>query len=183
MTTGRKMRKIILYIAQSLDGYIADIDGQVGWLEEIPNPDQSDYGYQQFYDSIDTTIMGFKTYEQVKSFDLEFPYAGKKNYVLTRKTNTEPDKLVDFVSSDLVDFFNKLKQSPGKNIWLIGGSGVNTFFLNNGLIDEMMVYTMPILIGDGIPLFKTSSLRVKLGLVESSAFNSGVIFHHYSVKN
>lgn len=77
------MRKIKLYIAISLNGKIAKADGNVDWLESIPNPEKTDYGYQEFYDTIDTTIQGFSTYDQIMSWGIDFPYKGKKNYVIT----------------------------------------------------------------------------------------------------
>jgi len=79
------VRKIKLYIATSLNGKIASSDGNVDWLESIPNPEKTDYGYKAFYDSIDTTIQGYNTYNQILNWDIDFPYKGKKNYVLTKK--------------------------------------------------------------------------------------------------
>lgn len=79
------MRKIILYIATSVNGYIAKSDGSVDWLESIPNPNKDDYGCPKFYSSIDTTILGYNTYKQIINWDIEFPYKEKTNYVLTRK--------------------------------------------------------------------------------------------------
>ena len=77
------MRKIISYIAMSIDGKIAKANGDISWLEEIPNPNNDDYGYAEFYNSIDTTLMGRITYEQVIGFDVPFPYPDKTNYVFT----------------------------------------------------------------------------------------------------
>ncbi len=91
-------RKIILYIACSLDGKIADRTGSVSWLEELPNPDQTDYGYNDFLASVDTTIMGNKTYRHILGFGIDFPYQEKINYVITRNKTLAHDENVQYVS-------------------------------------------------------------------------------------
>ena len=101
------MRKIISYIALSLNGKIAKKDGSVDWLESIPNPDKSDYGYENFYASIDTTIQGSSTYNQVMGWGIDFPYADKKNYVFTRKTGLENTQNVDFISANHLEFIQQ----------------------------------------------------------------------------
>ena len=83
------MRKIVSYIVTSLDGKIARQDGGVYWLDELPNPDNSDYGYKNFYNSIDSTIMGSLIYQKILSFGGDFPYKGKENYVITRNNKTK----------------------------------------------------------------------------------------------
>jgi len=95
------MRKVILYVAISLDGKIAKPDGNVEWLDSIPNPDQLDYGYAEFYENIAITIMGNNTYEEVLGFDVPFPYPTKKNYVLTRQEGKTDTEFVSFVSGDV----------------------------------------------------------------------------------
>ena len=115
------MRKISSYIAVSLNGKIAKKDSSVDWLESIPNPDKSDYGYEDFYTSIDTTIQCSSTYNQVMGWGIDFPYADKKNYVFTRNSKLENTKHVDFISNNHVDFIKQLKKQSGSAIWLIGG--------------------------------------------------------------
>ena len=105
-----RMRKIKLYIAISLNGKIANEDGGVDWLESIPNPEKIDYEYAKFYESIDTTIQGYKTYDQIIGWGIDFPYADKTNYVLTRKQKLLNTKYVEFVSENHIDFINKLKR-------------------------------------------------------------------------
>jgi dihydrofolate reductase len=169
------MRKIILYIAQSIDGYIARSDGDVSWLEQIPNPDQSDYGYRTFYDSIDTTLMGRKTFDQIRSFDIPFPYAGKTNYVFTHNPDLAAEEPVTYISKDLKSFVDTLKKQKGKDIWLIGGSKLNTFFHDHHLIDRMRLFIMPIALGSGIPLFMNLKKPTLLKLIYQHRFPSGVI--------
>lgn len=177
------MRKIILYIASSLDGKIADLNGNIGWLESIPNPDKLDYGYHAFYDSIDATLMGNKTYRQVLGFDTEYPYKGKNNYVITRNKSLTKDDHVTYVSENAVRFINQLKTQPGKDIWCVGGGQLNAILLDNGLLDEIRVFIMPIILGAGIPFTSRLNSFVDLELIESNKYSSGVMEMRYNIKH
>jgi dihydrofolate reductase len=176
------MRKIKLYIAASLNGKIARTDGSVDWLESIPNPDKIDYGYAEFLSSVDTTIQGYKTYAQLMSWGIEFPYPDKKNYVITRKKNLVNTKDVEFVSQDHVEFFRKLKIQDGKDIWLIGGGRINTMFLNENLMDEIRIFIMPIIIPDGIGIFEMIPEERLLKLSETKTYSTGVIEFKYQIE-
>jgi dihydrofolate reductase len=175
------MRKVKLYIAASLNGKIARANGDVDWLETIPNPDGLDYGYHDFYESIDTTIQGYSTYAQVMGWGIDFPYADKENFVFTRKQDLSKTDHVEFISSDHVNFVKKLKEQEGKDIWLVGGAQLNTMFLNEGLVDEILLYTMPIVLPDGIELFGAIPKETKLQLIESRSFPNGVLESRYEV--
>jgi dihydrofolate reductase len=175
------LRKIKLYIAISLNGKIAKADGSVDWLESIPNPDKSDYGYYDFYKSIDTTIQGYNTYKQIVDWDIDFPYADKKNYVLTRKQDLANNKDVDFINENPISFIKNLKRESGKDIWLIGGGQINTMLLNEWLIDEIHLHVMPIIITDGISLFEHIPKETKLDLIASKNYPSGVVELKYSL--
>ena len=122
----------------SLNGKIADADGGVDWLETIPNPDKLDFGYAEFYKSIDTTIMGNNTYSQICSWGIDFPYPDKKNFVLTRKKMLKNTEYVDFISTNHISFIKELKAGKGADIWLIGGGQVNTMLLNEDLVDAII---------------------------------------------
>lgn len=173
------MRKIKLYIAISLNGKIALPDGSVDWLESFPNPDQTDHGYADFYKSVDATIQGYTTYQQVISWGINFPYEGKKNYVLTRKTGIKSTKDVTFITENAMDFIRNLKREEGKDIWLIGGGQINTLLLNEGLIDELQVFVMPIVITDGISLFEALPKETRLELLHSKSYSTGAVELHY----
>ena len=177
------MRKIILYIASSLDGKIADKNGEVRWLDEIPNPEKSDYGYQEFYDSIDTTLMGNKTWQQVKGFGIGNPYKGKKNFVFTRKKDTPQDKEIEYVNKNVISFIKDLKDQTGKNIWCVGGGEFIALLLNNHLIDEIRLFLMPVILGEGINLTGHLGQVIKLGSYESKTYHSGVVELKYKVEN
>jgi dihydrofolate reductase len=171
------MKKIISYIAISLNGKIARADGRVDWLENIPNPDDADYGYYKFYESVDTSIQGYGTYNQLMSWDIPFPYQKIKNYVLTSK-DMENTVNVDFIKMDQIP---DIKKNKGKDIWLIGGGITNTEFLNQGLLDEIILHVMPIIIPDGLDLFANIPNETKLELINSKTYKSGVVKMHYQV--
>lgn len=169
------MRKIKLYIAISLNGKIAKPDGSVEWLEVIPKPDDSDYGYAEFYDSVDCTLQGHNTYKQIKSWGREFPYKGKKNYVLTADTSLDHDKDVTFISSNHIEFIHNLKEEPGRDIWLIGGGLTNATLLDAKLVDELHVFVMPVILEEGIGIFENLSRDKSLILSSSKSYSTGVI--------
>lgn len=171
------MKKTISYIAVSLNGKIARKDGQVDWLDAIPNPDNNDYGYFAFYNSIDATIMGNSTYKLLKSWGIDLPYKGKKNYVLSNKQSTKDDHMT-FINLTQVD---QIKKQAEKNIWLIGGGVTNTSFLNAGLIDELIIHVMPVIIPDGLDLFANFPKETMLELMHTKHYESGVIELHYKI--
>lgn len=175
------MRAIKLYIATSLDHYIARPNGSVDWLESFPNPDGNDYGYQNFLASIDTTLMGHNTYKEILGFDIPFPYLDKKNYVFTRSHDVVKAAFVEFVNKDIISFIQSLKQQAGKDIWLIGGGQLNTILLNADLIDEMIITIVPIILGEGIPLFAPGTKECIFQLIHSQAFPSGMVQMSYKL--
>lgn len=175
------MRKLILYIATSLNGKIAKADGSVKWLENIPNPSKTDYGYSKFYKSVDTTIQGYNTYKQLIDWEIPFPYSDKVNYVFTRKKEISRAPDVHFVKENHLEFVKALKKKPGKDIWLIGGGQINTMLFNAGLIDEMRVFVMPIVIPNGIELFESIPKEKLLKLTDVKGFLTGAVQMTYEV--
>ncbi len=175
------MKKIKLYIAASLNGKIAEKDGSVAWLERIPNPDKNDYGYEAFSNSVDTTIQGYNTYKQILDWGIEFPYKKTKNYVLTRKQDVKDTKDVKFINKNPIERIKKLKQEKGKDIWLIGGGTINTLLLNEGLIDEIQIFVMPIILPEGIEVFELFPKETLLKLKDSKSYPSGAMELVYRV--
>jgi dihydrofolate reductase len=164
------MRKVVLFIATSLDGYIAGKDGNTDWLFT-----DGDFGYHEFYQSIDTTIMGYSTYYFIAQFP-EFPYPDKKNYVFSRKQRIPDNNPVEFVFGNAVEFTKKLKKSDGKNIWLVGGGQINSLLLNANLIDQMIISIHPVALGQGIKLFRDESLkRLNFKLINHQVFDRGLV--------
>lgn len=176
------MRKIKLYIAISLDGKIAKPKGEVDWLDDVPNPDKLDYGYMDFYSSIDTVLMGNTTYQQVLGFDVPYPYPGIKSYVFTRNSELKADENVTYISENIPAFIADLKKQEGKDIWLVGGGELNSLLLKHRLIDEIFIFVMPVLLGGGIPVFNDEIDTNALQLVDSQTFKTGVIGLAYKVK-
>lgn len=168
------MRSIILYIATSLDNYIARPNGAVDWLD-YPEflLEGEDYDYPAFYEDIDTTLMGNKTYQEVLGFDVPFPYKEKKNYVFTRSANLDKAPYVAFISGDIVNFVKKLKEEPGKNIWLIGGGTINTLMYQHDLIDKIIWTKVPVILGEGIPIFNGALSETKWKLKHNKTFSNG----------
>ncbi len=177
------MRKIKLYIAVSLDGKIADKDGNVKWLDELPNPDHLDFGYTEFLNSVDTTLMGNNTYRQLLSWGIEFPYSGKNNYVFTRNPELREDENVKYVSGNVVSFVKDIKSKTGGDIWLIGGGEINTILLNAGLIDEMIIFVIPVVLGEGIPLFRDSPHEAKAELIKTRSHGNRVVEINYRINH
>ena len=175
------MRKIKSYIAISLNGKIAKSDGGVQWLESIPNPEKIDYGYSEFLKSIDTTIQGHKTYEQLLSWGIEFPYSEKDNYVLTRDPSLLDDQNVKFIKNNHLQFIRELKEKEGKGIWQIGGGQVNTLLLNENLLDELILFIMPIIIPGGIELFEFIPKEKILELKGVKKYPTGVVELKYEL--
>lgn len=153
-------RAIVLYIAMSLDGYIADQHGGIDWLAEFD--DEAVRSYNDFSPTIDTIIMGRVTYEQLLTFP-EWPYAGKRCYVFTHRQHPA-DERVTFVHDDVTDFVHRLKGEAGSHIWLLGGAAILDAFLKARLVDEFIITVVPIMLGDGIALFKPGNPTVRLSL-------------------
>ncbi len=170
------MKKIILYIAQSLDGYVASKNGGVTWLDDY-NKDYGDYGYKKFIKKIDTTIQGNTTYQQFKT-----RYPVKNNYVFSKDVPAQFIEGVDFVKGSIKKFVANLDNKIHKNIWLVGGPSLLAGFLNVNKVDEMIIFTMPVLLKDGIPLFYNVKKVPILSLKNIKKYNNGVVTSHYLIK-
>ena len=173
-------KRIILYIAISLDGFIARKDGSVDWLSPYENGPE-DYGYNEFYKKIRTVIMGNTTYKQVLSFG-DFPYKGKDCFVFTKNKDNLKDENVTFISKSAKDFISQLNLREDENVWLVGGASIVDEFLKFDLIDEFIITLIPILLGEGIPLFKGKLNEKRLKLIDVKSFNSGLVQLHYTRK-
>ena len=166
-------RKIILYIATSLDGYIAREDHDISWLSIVENSEE-DYGYTRFVEDIDTIIMGRKTYDKVNSFGIEFQHKEKKCYVISR-TKTGFDQNVEYYSGSLEDLIADLKNKDGRDIFVDGGAEIVNELLRINLIDELVISIVPILLGSGIRLFQDGRPEQRLKLLRSKEFVSGLV--------
>jgi len=170
-------RKVIIYIATSVDGYIAKPNDDLGFLSIVEQKGE-DYGYAEFIKTIDTVIVGRKTYDKVLSMDFGFPHADKEAYIITR--TPKPDiGSVKFYTGDVKELVLKLKSEKGKNIFCDGGSEILNELLKNDLIDEIIISIIPILVGNGTKLFKDGRLEQKLELISTKQFDTGLAQLHY----
>lgn len=170
-------RKVILYIACSLDGYIAKPNDDLSFLSLVQKEGE-DYGYNAFIQTIDTVILGRKTYDWVMGQVPEFVHADKPTYVLTR-TPKDSINNTHFYTGELEDLIQQLKQTEGKHIFCDGGAEVVHLFLKNQLIDEFIISIIPVLLGAGTPLFKPGYTEQTLKLVSSQSFDTGLVQLHY----
>lgn len=176
----KNQRNIVLFIAQSLDGYIATKEDSLDWLFNVEG--EGDNGYNEFYETIDTILMGKRTYDWIMKYEKDqFPYQNKACYVFSR-TPFADTKDVKFVNEDIVTFTNNLKKEEGKNIWIVGGGDILYTFFKEKLIDEMIITIAPKIIGDGIPLFKAGDNQLDLIFKGARTFNQFVELQ-YIVKN
>ena len=166
------MKKIIAYIATSLDGYIADKNGSVSWLTGDASDGQNYGSYPKFIETIDTVILGYNTYHQIVTelSPNEWAYKGKKSYVLTHKKIENTDEIV-FTDEDIGVLISNLKSEKGKNIWLCGGATIIQQFHKQGLIDEYTLSIIPTILGNGIKLFDESNVEIKLKLKSTKSYN------------
>jgi dihydrofolate reductase len=170
------MTKTVLYIATSLDGFIARPDGNLDWLTSVPNPQTGDYGYAELLNSIRTTIMGRKTYDEIIGFGVDWPYTKLNSFVITRNKDLKiqsPDTYA--LTENLKDFFTDLKKKTEKDIWLIGGGQLITTFITEGLLDKMIITIIPKIIGEGLPLFADKPKETNWKLTEAKSFDTGVV--------
>jgi dihydrofolate reductase len=175
------MRRIKMFIASSLDGFIAREDGSIDWLFT-----DDDYGYQEFYESVDAVIMGRKTFE--KGLELGGginPTKDKKNYVFSRNQQSlggmEKDDEVEFVGKDVRKFVEQLVNSSGKDIWLVGGSEIISILLKADLLHDIIISIHPKILGKGILLFKNTEKEMNLKMINCKAFDSGLVQLYYTI--
>ena len=176
-----KNSKVILYIAMSLDGYIARENGDIDWLSVVDTPNE-DYGYSAFVKDVDTVIMGRKTYEKVLSFGIEFPHKDKICYVLSG-SKTGRDEHVTFYSGDLSELIAAIKSQGCGNIFIDGGAEIVNALLKHGLIEECVISILPVLLGSGIKLFRDGRPETSLKLVSTESYASGLVQLRYECSN
>lgn len=166
------MKNVILYIAMSLDGFIADTSGGVDWLTGQEAEKNEEGSYSDFIESIDTVIMGYRTYHQITTelSPLEWPYSGKQTYVLTHHPYKN-EKEISFISEPVRQFIERLQKQEGKNIWICGGADIVKQLITENLIDKYWITIIPVLLGEGIPLFCKRNNPIPLKLISAKSYN------------
>jgi dihydrofolate reductase len=174
------MRKVIFRLANSLDNYIARKDGSFDW---ILSSEDTASAMTEFWKTIDAVVIGRKTYEPVLKSGKPFPtFPGIKNYVLSRTLNESPDKNVELIREDAVEFIRNLKMEEGKDIFMMGGGVLARPLFEANLIDEVGLTIHPVLLGSGIPLFHEMSHQIDLELIECKTFKNGCVSVIYRVQ-
>jgi dihydrofolate reductase len=177
--------KVSVYIATSLDGFIARTDGSLDWLDEanVSVPSDEDFGFAEFISSVDTLVMGRKTYEKVLSFE-DWGYGTTPVVVLSSRPIEVPSDLRTTVTGSAESphsLYDRLSREGVKHIYVDGGATIRGF-LADGLVDEITVTQIPVLLGEGRPLFGPLRHDIALDLVESRSFESGFVQSKYSVR-
>ena len=166
------MRKIWLFIAMSLDGYIADSKGGVGWLEGQGSDNGSIDAYSEFVKNIDTVLMGWNTYHQIVTelSPKEWVYNDFITYVITHREQV-PSEKIRFVNRNPADLVERLKEENGKDIWICGGANIVWQLVNEDLIDCYYITVIPVLLGSGIRLFENVKHKIRLRLLTTRSYN------------
>ncbi len=175
------LRKVIVHIATRADGYIARTDGDLDWLTARPAP-AGFYGIDAFMQSVDTKVLGRKTYEASLGMGAKFG-SRQRTIVFSRRprpSNAPP--AVEFTDEAIAVFVQRLRESEGKNIWLMGGGEIIASFLDAQAIDEFVISVVPIFVGDGIPLIARRHRHVPLSLLTTEKFADGLVQLHYAVQ-
>jgi len=170
------MRKIIYAVASSLDGYIARPDGSLDFLHLRP----SNYSMGPFFKTIDLGLMGRKTYEAgVRMSGGKFESHGLRCYIFSRSLPEGERNGAVFVREEPKRFVEELRKKKGKDVWLMGGGELTREFLKEDLVDELYLGMVPVLVGEGIPLFAAGFPQREFTLTENKAYSGGVIALRY----
>lgn len=176
-------KKNSVFIATSLDGYIADQNGGIDWLYSIPNPENDDMGYIEFISKIDALIMGRTTFETVLGFDVDWPY-DKPVFVLSNRLKEIPEShkgKAFLVKGTLIEVLEQVHNKGYERLYIDGGTTIRNF-LKEGLIDEMVLTTIPILLGGGSSLFTELPSEQKFELIGTKTFLNHITQNHYKRK-
>ena len=172
-------RKFILYIACSLDGYIATSDDDLSFLDQVQKTGE-DYGYTDFISGVDTVILGRKTYDWVMDRVDVFPHTDKETYVITRTERSRSGNVV-FYTGSLNELITGLKKKQGRNIFCDGGAEIVNAILREQLFDEIILSVIPILLGNGKRLFKNNRPEQDLDLLSVQQYDTGLVQLHYKM--
>jgi dihydrofolate reductase len=176
-----KRRNVIVHIATSADGYIARPDGDLQWLTSRPAP-KGFYGMNAFVKSIDTKLLGRKTYEESLRMGAKFDSSNRHIVFSRHSPQADAPPVVEFVNEPVGPFMSRLRQQPGKDIWLMGGGELIASFLDAQAIDEFVISVVPVFIGDGIPLIARRHRHVPLDLRSVERFEDGLVQLRYRVQ-
>lgn len=175
--------KNIVFIAKSLDGYIAGKNGNLDWLHSIPNPEGVDMGYNRLMEEVDAIVMGRTTFDTVLGFGIDWPYT-KHVFVLSNTLQEVPANLegkVSLLKGSPQQILDQIHERGYHNLYIDGGRTVQ-HFLQADLIDELRISTIPILLGGGFPLFGDLASPMEFEHVESMVYLNQIVQDHYRRK-
>lgn len=170
------MRKVILGLAVSLDGYIEGPKGEFDWCFT-----DQDYGMSDFFKRIDALFMGRKSFELAQSMGGESPWKGITTYVFSNTLNMIEARDTRLVSGDTLDAVKKIKESSGKDIWLFGGAELTASLMDADLVDECWLSVHPVLLGGGKPLVQSLKKRKTLKLLNVTQYETGLVSLCYAM--
>ena len=176
-------KKNIVFIAKSLDGFIAGINGELDWLQSIPNPENNDMGFISLIEEIDAIVMGKTTFDIVCSFKGEWPYQ-KHVFVLSNSLNEIPEKLkgkATLLNGNVKEILANIHEKGFYKLYIDGGKTVQNF-LAEDLINELRITTIPILLGNGIPLFDLLPNILEFNHLKTEVFLNQIVQSHYERK-
>lgn len=171
-----------IFIATSIDGYIADKNGGLDWLHSVPNPNNDDMGFIDFMNSVDALIMGRTTFETVLAFDVDWPYT-KPVFVLSNRLKEIPETHQEkafLVNGNLKQVLHQVHNQGFHNLYVDGGTTISNF-LKEDLIDEMIISTIPVLLGGGAQLFSDLPKQINFKLVATKTYLNEIVQRHYKI--
>jgi dihydrofolate reductase len=171
------MLEIVYYVAASVDGYLAPPDGSLDWLSPFESSGE-DYGFADFYESVDSVFVGSRTYEQALDFP-QWPYAGKRTWVFSQRDLREADSMVTVTTGTPEQVAAEAASLRFRRAWLVGGGALAESFESAGLITEYIVSVLPVVLGAGIGLFGAAGGMETLELLDSRRFPDGVVQNRY----
>lgn len=176
------MKKIILYIAASLDQRIAEPDGSLEWLTGVPNPQKTNGEYKDLLASVDTVLIGGRAYRELLNMEVIWPYKEQMTYVVSRHNWGDEDN-VHFITDNIIENISALRNEQGKDILLVGGGELTSMLLVADLIDEMRITYIPVILGKGISLFPEQPKDSKWELIKNQSHNSSALTLEYKRKS
>jgi dihydrofolate reductase len=176
----RAVRKAQVYIARSMDGFIADRDGGISWLEPFQAEDE-DHGYRAFMSEVGAVVMGARTYEVELGWNF-WPYDGRPTFVFTHREHPVPAEAnVRFVGGPVADVLPEIDASTDENVFLVGGADLIRQFLAANALDELHLFVAPVLLGDGVPLF-VDPPRADAKLLDTRMYSTGIAGIRYALR-
>lgn len=171
------MLEVVYYVASSLDGFIATPDGGVEWLSPFEGTGD-DYGYAEFYGSVDSVLLGRRTYDKILGFGA-WPYPGKPCWVFSHRKTDIALAEVTLTAQSPIEVVSAMAARGLRRAWLVGGAALAASFRADGLITEYVVSVIPVILGSGVPLFAPAGPTEHLKLVESRSYPNGLVQLRY----